>query len=193
MPLKLSVGLSRKIGLPHYGSLGASCQVEVELDGGLLREDPDRFHRHVKNAFVACRQAVQEELSRRNPVRHAVAQDEVMSQAPPFENAPNGDCSYPGAQHTTNGHRGELTSELPDTEPATYERATAKQLEFVRRLAGQIRGLGLRRLETTCAQWCEKPLAALNEREASQLIDKLKAVKSGEVSLEELLGLGKAV
>ena len=32
MPLKLNVGVSRKVGLPDYGSVGASCNVEVELD-----------------------------------------------------------------------------------------------------------------------------------------------------------------
>ena len=31
MPLKLTVGLSRKVGLPNYGSLGATCGLEVEL------------------------------------------------------------------------------------------------------------------------------------------------------------------
>ena len=45
MPLKLNVGLSKKIGLPDFGSLGASCHVEVELDGALLRTDLDGFHK----------------------------------------------------------------------------------------------------------------------------------------------------
>ena len=31
MPLKLSVGVSRKVGQPGYGSLGASCGVETVL------------------------------------------------------------------------------------------------------------------------------------------------------------------
>jgi hypothetical protein len=64
MPLTLNVGLSRKIGLPDFGSLGASCHVTVELDGHLIQHDLEAFHRHVRQAYAACRQAVQEELSR---------------------------------------------------------------------------------------------------------------------------------
>jgi hypothetical protein len=66
MPLKLSVGLSKKIGLPDYGSLGASCHVELELDSTLLATDLDAFQGKVKQAFVACSQAVKDELSRQH-------------------------------------------------------------------------------------------------------------------------------
>jgi hypothetical protein len=57
MPMTLNVGLSRKLGLPDYGSLGASCNVTVELDAALLRDDLDGFHAEVRNAYTACRQA----------------------------------------------------------------------------------------------------------------------------------------
>jgi len=68
MPLKVNVGLSQKIGLPDYGSLGASCFVEYEADSSLLTADLETFQRQVKNTFVACRQAVQDELHRHQQV-----------------------------------------------------------------------------------------------------------------------------
>ena len=67
MPLRLQVGLQQKVGLPDYGSLGASCHVELELDGHTLDRDPGRFQQEVARAFDACRQAVQAELVRPKP------------------------------------------------------------------------------------------------------------------------------
>lgn len=64
MPLKLNVGLSRKIGLPNFGSLGASCHLEIELDAQLIARDRNEFDQQVQQAFEACSQAVQEELNR---------------------------------------------------------------------------------------------------------------------------------
>src|SRR5260370_8874720 len=64
MPLKLNVGVSRKLGLPDYCSAGASCNIEVELDSGLLQHDLGTFDAEVRAAFVAARQAVDDELVR---------------------------------------------------------------------------------------------------------------------------------
>ena len=100
MPLTLHVGLSKKIGQPDYGSLGASCHVNVELDHALLASDLDGFQQRVRQAFSACRQAVQDELIRHtdNPSNDAV------------ENAP--------AAANTNGQAGR-----------SGHRASRKQLE----------------------------------------------------------------
>ncbi len=54
MPLKLTVGLSKKVGLPNYGSLGATCGVDVEFHSQALHADPEAFGRQVRDAFAAC-------------------------------------------------------------------------------------------------------------------------------------------
>lgn len=64
MPVKLNVSVSRKIGQPSYGSLGASCGLEQELDATLLERDPVKFRGLVQAAYMACAQAVDAELAR---------------------------------------------------------------------------------------------------------------------------------
>ena len=63
MAVTLSVGLQKKVGLPDYGSLGASCHVEFEIDRCLVDHDLDSFHQKVAGAFAACRQAVNDQLA----------------------------------------------------------------------------------------------------------------------------------
>ena len=58
MPLSLNVSHSKKVGLPNYGSQGACCSLGIELDGSLLRNDPKKFRHEVREAFIACREAV---------------------------------------------------------------------------------------------------------------------------------------
>ena len=54
--------LSRKLGLPNYGSVGASCGVDVELDPFILH-DAETIQQRVEEAFDVCRVAVDHELS----------------------------------------------------------------------------------------------------------------------------------
>jgi len=64
MALVVNVGISKKLGLPHYGSLGASCNVQFECESGTLHSDPAAFHQQVRNAYLAVSRSVNEELAR---------------------------------------------------------------------------------------------------------------------------------
>ncbi len=61
MPLKLNVGLSRKIGEANYSSRGASVNVEMELESALVQE-PEKFQGRIRQLFGMARDAVDEEL-----------------------------------------------------------------------------------------------------------------------------------
>lgn len=61
MPLKLNVGLSRKVGEPDYGSRGASVNLELELDSGAVGE-PERLQQTIRRLFGLAKQSVNEEL-----------------------------------------------------------------------------------------------------------------------------------
>ena len=45
--MKLNVGVCRKIGQRDYGSLGASCDVHLELSDSLIFDDPGTFQQRV--------------------------------------------------------------------------------------------------------------------------------------------------
>ena len=86
MPVKVNIGLSRKIGLPDYGSLGASAHVEFELDGGYDNGSTESFQDAVRRAYLACRQAVEAELTSQSQVggqHQSPATNRVANQTKP--------------------------------------------------------------------------------------------------------------
>ena len=168
MPLQLNVGVSKKIGLPDYGSLGTSCNVEVEVDGRLIFDDLEAFHQKVRQAYVACAQAVNDELAR---------QHGSTSQAESQTNATSRPSTAAPTATNGNGHRN----------GANGGGASQKQLNYANQLAGQIQGLGIRRLEALANKMFGKPIAGLSSLDASGLIDTLKAIKDGRLDLNAAL------
>ena len=171
MPLKISAGLSKKAGLPDYGSLGASCHVEFEADVGLLRDDLDGFQRQVRNAYVACAQAVNDELARHHD--QPGANGTGRNGTHPSTSARSDENRQNGNGHHSNGNNGYGASQ--------------KQVEYIQQLARQIKGLGVRRLETLSQKMFGKPIAGLTSLDASGLIDTLKSVKAGTIDLDAAL------
>ena len=61
MPVKLNIGLSRKVGEANFGSRGASVNLEVELDSGVI-SDQQRFQKRVRALYTQARQSINAEL-----------------------------------------------------------------------------------------------------------------------------------
>jgi hypothetical protein len=62
MPLKVNVGLTRKVGEANYGSRGASVNLELELDGSLVNE-PAKLRDKITQAFSLARTSLDAELN----------------------------------------------------------------------------------------------------------------------------------
>ena len=87
MPLRLNIGLSKKVGLPDYGSLGASANLELELDSGAV-SDPDRLRQQV--GHLGGRRI----LKNRHAAADRLADHEEVGTQPPLPGRP----ARPGAQ-----------------------------------------------------------------------------------------------
>jgi len=73
MAIKAHVTFLQKLGQPDYGSVGAGCSLEIELDSHLFERDPDEFRGQLGLAYLACRQAVEQQLAAfQNPQRPPV-------------------------------------------------------------------------------------------------------------------------
>jgi hypothetical protein len=151
MPLKLSIGIAKKIGQPDYGSLGASCGLELDLPELLLISDREAFRRQVSDAYAACHQAVNDELARHQ-----------APTAPPPSN---------GQAAPANG-TGPPTSRTGGARSRPRKPATASQVKAIYAIAraGHADLEGVLRDE----YGVDRP-EELSLSEASQLIDQLKA------------------
>jgi hypothetical protein len=159
VPLKLNLGVSRKVGLPDYGSVGASCNLEVELDSNLIDRDLDAFHARVRDVYVAAHQAVHDELAR---LQAPVASSHDPPASPP-RRALN---DHPGG----NGHG----DRSPAGRSGPRRPATENQVRAIRSIAsrqhadldGLLQEYGVARPED------------LSVKQASELIDTLKTAAS---------------
>jgi hypothetical protein len=74
MAIKAHVSFTQKLGQPDFGSVGAGCTLEIELDASLLERDPDEFRGQLGLFYLTCRQAVEQQLAvfqgpQRSPAR----------------------------------------------------------------------------------------------------------------------------
>jgi len=173
--LKLNIGFTRKVGEANYSSRGASVNLEIEVESGLVRE-PDKLQSKVDYLFNLAKASVDAQLNGGGQSEQATRTDASNVGS----NAPHGNGNGNHATASSNGHGNGNGS----------HRASEKQIGYVNQLARSIRGLGVRRLESLTGKMFGKPLADLNSLDASSLIDTLKAIKDGRVSLDAALSNG---
>ena len=101
MPLKLNVGLSRKIGEANYGSRGASVNLEFELDSAIVGE-PERLQDRIRQMFQLAKQSIDEELHiaapTATPAGNNNTADDHGRRHTPTRSAPNGNGHSRGSQ-----------------------------------------------------------------------------------------------
>ena len=134
MPVTINVGFSEKLGQPEFGSIGASCHIECQLDAPIL-ENADAFRAKTRELYAACSTAAKEELARYRASAGASPKNGSKS--------PNG------------------TGRPPANGSATNHRASKRQLDFLEQLARQTPQVGVRRLESLAHRICKKPITEL--------------------------------
>jgi hypothetical protein len=161
--MKLNVGVSRKLGLPNFGSVGASCNLELELDATLLERDLNAFNTQIRGAYTAAHRAVQEELARLQ------ALNTQAQTKPPARDAVNG--SGAGNGHARGNGEAVLAGRTASESPRSGKPATASQVKAICSIARQRNAdlVAILRSEYDV----ERP-EDLTLRQASALIDRLK-------------------
>jgi hypothetical protein len=158
MGVKLSVGLQKKVGLPEFGSYCASCHVEFEVDRCLIENDLDGFHQKVSDAFVACRQAVNDQLALANQ-----ADVEVKRAAPDNRQGRNG---YSVASKPNGNASSNEQPQRPDV--GTITQSQLRAIHAISRRSSLDAASLLRE------RFKADRFESLSIREASELIDHLK-------------------
>jgi hypothetical protein len=161
--MKLNVGVSRKLGLPNFGSVGASCNLELELDATLLERDLEAFHAQIRGAYMAAHKAVHDELAR---LQAAGTQAPTK---PPARNAVNG--SGAGSGHDRGNGKAVLAGRTAAEAPRSGKPATAGQVSAICSIARQ-RETDL--IAILRSEYDVQRPEDLTLRQASALIDRLK-------------------
>ncbi len=170
MPMKLTIGLSKKIGQPGFGSLGASVHLELEVDSTLVAE-PDRLQERIRELFGLAKQSIDEELHL-EPAQPAARIQHSTGQAATITRQPHVNGHNGASRGTTNGYRSNGNGRPVANSPPP---ATISQ---IRALNAITKRLGLTLESVIQNRFNLSDAATLTVAEASQLIDELNATNT---------------
>jgi len=148
--MKVSVGLTKKIGDTNYGSRGASVNVELELESSLVSE-PAKLQERIRQIFGIVRTSLAEEL--------------------------NGNGH--GAAQNTNRANGHAKTEGPASNAGTRQPRAATQSQ-VRAIHAIAKSQGIQLARLLGGRYQVDRAEDLTIKQASELIDSLKSNKNGK-------------
>ena len=175
MSVKLNIGLSRKVGEASFGSRGASINLEVELDNGVLN-DPGLLRDRVQDLYVLARQSVDEELQRPAEAGPSEPSHTNGNEHGRISHTANGN-GHKNGQANGHGTNGRVTNGHSPTNGNGHGR-----IEVARATQSQIRAIfaiskrqGLDPHTVINDRYRVHKMEELTIREASALIDDLKS------------------
>ena len=167
MPMKLNVGLSRKVGEPNYGSRGASVNLELELDNSLV-EQPERLRDRIRQLYQLAKASVDEELN-------GTGQQPVLGNGQ-GNNHPLDQNNGRGLdQYRMNGN-GSSNGNGRSTDGGGPRQATSSQVKAIHAIASRNR-IDVGRLVKD--RFSVQRPDDLSISDASTLIDELKSAQAG--------------
>ena len=145
--------------MPDFGSLGASCEIAFEVERSQLETNLDQFRSVVRNVFLQCKEAVEEQLSNQAPMQR--------SETPTTMEVPQGLVKVIDPQPMTPTSP---SASLPV--PARQAGSiTVSQLRAIRAIARRVQ---TNALELIRIRFGKSSLEELDIRQASDVIDELK-------------------
>lgn len=156
--MKLNVGFTQKVGDPNFGSRGASVNLELELDSGLVG-DADRLKERIRQLFLLAKASVAEQLG--------------------GPSAGNGhvDGASPGNGSSPTNGNGHGRSNGHNRPRDTGRSATASQARAIYAIASR---QGIELADKLRAEFGVDTPEQLTIREASRLIDDMNGKDSRE-------------
>lgn len=157
MPMKLNVGLSRKICEQNtFRSRGANVNFEIELDSAIVGE-PDRLQERIRQMFHLAKNSIDEEL--RTPTEQSSSQS---------NNSPNDQYRHSAGLKSGQRQAANANGRRSSSPPP----ATASQVRALHAIANR-HGLNLQAVLLDRFD-VDRP-DALTIAEASEMIDEMKS------------------
>ena len=170
MPMKLNVGLSRKVGEANYGSRGATVNLELEVDSTLASE-PERLQERIRELFGFAKMSIDEELQSA-PTQPASDAQRSNGRASDNTRQPHASGRNGASRSATNGYRSNGNGRQPANNPPP---ATASQVRALHAITNR---LGLDLEDVVQDRFNISDATVLTVAEASQLIDELNATNT---------------